>query len=410
MSARVAQNEPTGYTACAAEAKHPPVATDAFHLSPPIGCHKLQNSVPERSTGADINPLREETMNVGTLKTLWLTLLLTLALCLTAFAEQKADPLDAWKPKFDPSKAEYTYLLSNVDTPVIEGIGVGFKIRDKVWERSKGRLYVDFRPLAQLGGERDVLSKLKLGAVQGMLCSSVAAPNIADRLGLVNLPFILDSYEKLEKFRANQALFKEYGETALAQGIMVADFTSYGGYGWATKIPVKTLADARKVNFRIAQAPVNQDIYKAWGLKFTIMPWPDVPQALQTGVIDGLDHTIMVCSLTKKFDFALNFTKLDYTQGLYIHLINKNWLGKLPPDLQQILLDTITEESAAARKAGLQQLEVEMACSRGAGVQFHSLPEADRKALKELTAPVYAAWEERVGKGFVDRVRKAVGE
>lgn len=339
-----------------------------------------------------------------------LALFLALALCTTAFADAKTDPLEAWKPKFDPSKAEYTYLLSNVDTPVIEGIGVGFKIRDKVWERSKGRLYVDFRPLAQLGGERDVLSKLKLGAVQGMLCSSVAAPNVADRLGLVNLPFVLDSAEKLEAFRANPVLFREYGETALAQGIMVADFTSYGGYGWATKIPVKTLADARKVNFRIAQAPVNQDIYKAWALKFTIMPWPDVPQALQTGVIDGLDHTIMVCSLTKKFDFAQHFTRLDYTQGLYIHLINKNWLDKLPADLRQILLDTITEESAAARKAGLQQLEVEMTRSRSAGVQFHTLPEADRKALKEQTGPVYAAWEERVGKEFVGRVRRAVGE
>ncbi|MCK7489019.1 MAG: TRAP transporter substrate-binding protein [Anaerotruncus sp.] len=229
---------------------------------------------------------------------------------------------------------------------MIEGIGVGYKIRDKVWEKSKGRLYVDFRPLAQLGGEKDVIGKLKLGAVQGMLCSSVASVNVADRLGLVNLPFVVDSYEKLEKFRANQELFKEYGATALEQGIVVADFTGYGGYGWATKTPVKSLDDARKVNFRIAQAPVNADIYKAWGLKFTVMPWPDVPQALQTGVIDGLDHTIMVCSITKKFDFAPNFTRLDYAQGLYIHLINKKWLDGLPADLQKILLDTITEESA----------------------------------------------------------------
>ena len=39
-------------------------------------------------------------------------------------AEQaKADPLAAWKPKFDPSGAEYTYILSNVSHPAIEGVG-----------------------------------------------------------------------------------------------------------------------------------------------------------------------------------------------------------------------------------------------------------------------------------------------
>ena len=66
-------------------------------------------------------------------------------------------------------------------------IAVGYHIRDKVWERSGGRLYVDFRPLAQLGGEKDVIAKVKLGAVQGMLCSSVAAVNVSDKLGIVNL-------------------------------------------------------------------------------------------------------------------------------------------------------------------------------------------------------------------------------
>ncbi len=339
-------------------------------------------------------------------------LMLLLLLCgvMPALAEQKADPLEAWKPKFDPSGAQYTYLLSNVDTPMIEGIGVGYKIRDKVWEKSKGRLYVDFRPLAQLGGEKDVISKLKLGAVQGMLCSSVASVNVADRLGLVNLPFVVDSYEKLEKFRGNQELFKEYGATALEQGILVADFTGYGGYGWATKNPVKSLDDAHKVNFRIAQAPVNADIYKAWGLKFTVMPWPDVPQALQTGVIDGLDHTIMVCSITKKFDFAKNFTRLDYAQGLYIHLMNKKWLDQLPADLQKILLETIVEESAAARLAGQRQLEAEIACAKGAGVQFHSLSAAERKILAEMTMPVYAKWEEKIGKEFFAKVRATLGE
>ena len=71
---------------------------------------------------------------------------------------------------------------------------------------------------------------------------------------------------------------------------------------------MRTLDDARKINFRIAQAPVNTDLYKAWGLKFTVLPWPDVPQALQTGVINGLDHTPIVCSISKKFTIAKYFS------------------------------------------------------------------------------------------------------
>ena len=339
-----------------------------------------------------------------------LVVLMALALVVPAFAEEKkADPLEAFKPKFDPSGAEFTYLLSNVSHPAIEGIAAGYRIRDKVWERSKGRLYVDFRPLAQLGGEKDVISKLQLGAIQGMMSSSVAAANVSDKLGIVNLPYVVDTFDKLDKFRNTPELWNEFRDAALSKGIMTVDITGYGPYGWATTVPVKSIADAKSVNFRIAEAPVNADIYKAWGLKFTIMPWPDVTQALQTGVINGLDHTAIVCNITKKFTIAKNFTELDYAQGLFVHLMNKRWFDKLPADLQKVLIDTIVEESAATRDLTRKQYEDQVAKAKADGVVFHKLPAADIKALVEQAAPVYQSWGEKIGADYLKKVRTTLG-
>ncbi|MCW8893265.1 MAG: TRAP transporter substrate-binding protein [Deltaproteobacteria bacterium] len=316
-----------------------------------------------------------------------------------------ADPLADWQPKFDPSSSEYTYLLSCVGHPAIEGVTVGYRIRDRVWRESNGRLYVDYRPLSQLGGEKDVLGKLKMGAVQGMLSSSVAAPNISPRLGLVNLPFLMGSFERLEQFRNNQDLFDGYGAEALKSGIRVVDFTGYGSYGWATRTPVMTLAEAKEITFRIAQAPVNVDLYKAWGMQFTVMPWPDVPQALQTGVISGLDHTPIVCNISKKFTVAKNFTRIDYAQGLYIHLINERWLKSLPADLRQLLLNVIAEESAQARSLTEQQQQREIESAKAAGVSFHELSKTDTAKLVELAEPVVQKWGEKIGLEYLNQVR-----
>ncbi|MDO3378418.1 TRAP transporter substrate-binding protein [Geoalkalibacter halelectricus] len=341
---------------------------------------------------------------------LGLALLASLFLLFSTTVHAQDDPLASWRPAFDPSGAQHTYLLSNIDHPSIEGIGVGFRIRDKVWERSEGRLYVDFRPLAQLGGERDVLQKLRLGAIHGMMCSSVAAANLSPRLGIVNLPFVVDSFEKLETFRNTPELFEPFSEAARPQGVSVVDFTTYGGYGWATTTPVANLEDAARVNFRIAEAPVNTDLYRAWGLRFTVMPWPDVHQALQTGVINGLDHTLIVCSITRKFDVARYFTPLDYAQGLYIHMINTRWLERLPADLRAILLETIQEESAAARERGRVQYEAEIARVKAAGVTFLELPEEDRARLRTLAEPVYERWAERIGPEYLELVRTRLAD
>lgn len=331
-----------------------------------------------------------------------LTVLLT---CAGAFA---GDPLENWKPKFDPSKAEFTYLLSNISHPAIAGVANGYNIRDAIWERSGGRIYVDYRPLAQLGGEKDVISKLKMGAVNGVLLSSVAAANIAPKLGVVNLPYVVDSFDKLDKFRNDKALFGEFQEAAVPQGLIVADIVGYGTYGWATTTPVKNLEDCKQVNFRIAEAPVNADIYKAWGLKFTVMPWPDVPQALQTGVINGLDHTSIVCNITKKFEVAKYFTEVNYAQGLFVHMINKKWFDKLPADLQKVFMDVINEESAKTREATRKQQDEQIAAAKAKGVEFFQLSDKDRRQLITEAAPVYADWGKQVGTDYLDKMRKSL--
>jgi TRAP-type C4-dicarboxylate transport system substrate-binding protein len=344
-----------------------------------------------------------------------LLLVLTLVCCMlmvsvNGFAEEKKDPLAAWKPAFDPSGAEYTYLLSNVSHPVIEGVAVGYHIRDKVWEKSNGRLYVDYRPLSQLGGEKDVIRKLQMGAIHGMLSSSVAAANVSDTLGIVNLPYVIDSFDKVEKFRNDPELWNVFRDAALKQGLMVVDITGYGDYGWATTTPVKTLEDAKTVNFRIAEAPVNIDFYKAWGLQFTVMPWPDVPQALQTGVITGLDHTATVCNITKKFNIAKNFTELEYAQGLFVHLMNKKWFDKLPADLQQVLLDVVTEESAKTRELSRQQQVDQIAKAKEDGVDFYQLSDADKQTLADLAKPVYETWGQKIGIDYFNKVRTTLAK
>ena len=341
-----------------------------------------------------------------------IALILMVLLCAAAplTAAAKKDPLAAWNPKFDPSTAKYTYILSNVSHPVIEGVAVGYRIRDAVWEKTNGQIYVDFRPLAQLGGEKDVISKLKIGAVQGMLSSSVAAANVSDRLGIVNLPYVVDTFDKLDTFRNTPELWEPFANGAQQQGMLVADITGYGMYGWATTIPVKTLADAKKVNFRIAEAPVNTDSYKAWGLKFTVMPWPDVPQALQTGVITGLDHTAIVCNITKKFTIAKNFTELNYAQGLFVHLVNKRWLNKLPKDLRETFLNVIKEESAKTRVLTRKQHDTQVAKAKEAGVHFYKLSDADVATLKKEVEPVMAKWSKKIGPEYLSKVQAALGE
>ena len=161
----------------------------------------------------------------------------------SAQEKKKEDPLAKWKPDFDPSGAKYKVIVSNVSHPILKGTFAGFAIRDELWKRTNGQIFIDYKPLSILGGEVEVLNQLQMGAIQGMLVSSVASTNLGPRFGLVNLPFLIDSFDKLDKFVASGKLLDHFLMAMDHQGIMAFDITTYGNYGWASTVPIKTLED-----------------------------------------------------------------------------------------------------------------------------------------------------------------------
>jgi len=137
----------------------------------------------------------------------------------TSFGLAAAPSLDKWKPDFDPKGAKYKCIVSNVSTPALFGTNAGFEMRDELWKRTNGQIYIDFKPFGIIGGEVEVLNMLQMGAIQGMGVSSVASTNLGPRFGIVNLPFLVDSYEKLDKFISNEKLFGHFLNAMDHQGI-----------------------------------------------------------------------------------------------------------------------------------------------------------------------------------------------
>ena len=334
------------------------------------------------------------------MKKLWIASMVGLVGLLLSFSIASAGKLDAWSPDFDPSGAEYTCIVSNVSHPVLKGVYTGFALRDELWKRSNGRIYIDYKPFSMLGGEVEVLNMLQMGAIQGMGVSSVAATNLGPRFGLINLPFLVNSFDKLDKFINSGKLFEHFLNAMEHQGIMALDITGYGNYGWASTTPIENLEDARNVKFRIAEAAVNKISYEKWGLDAVVMPWPDVHVALKQGIIDGLDHTPSVCNITKKFEVAKNFTRVNYAQGLFIWIFNKAWFNSMPQDLQEIFVETVHDVSARIRKEVRVQEKTQIAKAKENGVSFYTLPEKDKEFLKEKAADVHDKYAKEINKTY----------
>ena len=99
--------------------------------------------------------------------TLTTTLFLIVFGLLISPALAKGPSLEKWKPAFDPSGAKYKFIVSNVSHPVLKGVYTGFAIRDELWKRTNGQMYLDYKPFSMLGGEVEVVSADRNAYVDG---------------------------------------------------------------------------------------------------------------------------------------------------------------------------------------------------------------------------------------------------
>ena len=128
------------------------------------------------------------------------------------------------------------------------------------------------------------------------------------------------------------------------------------------------------------------------------MPWPDVPVALKQGVITALDHTDMVCDLTRKFEVAKYCTQISYAKGLFIWIFNKAWFKSLPEDLQQTFKAVVREVCAEYRTRGVQQeAEVKKRILKQ-GVRLLEIPENEMAVLRKKGDAVHNAYAGQINR------------
>ena len=110
---------------------------------------------------------------------------------------------------------------------------------------------------------------------------------------------------------------------------------------FSTSKPIKVHSDMAGMKIRIPGGAANIARYEALGGAAVKIAWPDVPQALQRGTIDGLSTTFESIRSAKLWDSGLkNGYVSQHSFSQYLPAISgKSW-AKYPKDVQDLITST----------------------------------------------------------------------
>ena len=254
---------------------------------------------------------------------------------------------------------------------------------------------------SQLGKDKELLQKLKLGQVDFALPSSVMS-SVDDSFGIFEMPYIITDRDHMR--RVQGAMMDVFQNAAHENGYHIVGLAENGFRNITNNVrPVNVPADLEGIKLRTPNGVWRLKMFQEYGANPTPMAFSDVFTALQTGVIDGQENPYAQIASAKfqEVQKYLSITGHVYTPA-YI-LASEKHFGKHSPEMQAMLSDCAAEtQTFTYEKAA--ELETELlGVIKDAGVEVN---EADKDAFISASKPIYEAFAAEVdgGQEMIDKV------
>lgn len=280
------------------------------------------------------------------------------------------------------------------------------KVVEKVNERSKGSLELQLFTSGTLPIGKDGMEQVANGSDWILVDGVNFLGDYIPDYNAVTGPMLYQSFDEYLRM-VRTPLVENLNKQAEEKGIKVLSLDWLFGFrNMITKKPVKTPADMKGLKLRVPTSQLYTFTIEAMGGNPVAMPYPDTYAALQQGVIDGLEGSILSYYGTKQYENVKEYSLTRHLLGVSAVCISKACWDSLTDEERTI----IQEEFDAGAQDNLTEtikLEDEYAEKlKENGVIFH---EVDAEAFNKAAAPVYGMFPKWTP-GIYDEIMKNLKE
>jgi tripartite ATP-independent transporter DctP family solute receptor len=258
--------------------------------------------------------------------------------------------------------------------------------------RLAGKVHVVVYGSSQLGGDKEMLQKVKLGTLDMVLPSTVMSSEV-DLFGMFEMPYLVKDREHMK--RIEQAVFwPKLAPEAEKKGLKVIAVWE-NGYRNITnnKRPIKTPKDLEGIKLRVPEGKWRVKMFQAYGANPSPMKFSELFTALQTGVMDGQENplTQIYSAKLQEVQKYLSLSGHVYTPS-YLIVGSRKW-ATLPADIRKVLEDTAKETQAFVYETAAREETDLLGKLKAAGMQVNDV---DKDAFFAASKPIYEEFSNEV--------------
>ncbi len=259
--------------------------------------------------------------------------------------------------------------------------------KEELEKRSEGRIRVELFFGGTLGNERELMDLVATGALQGTRGGFFADAN--PKFTLYTLPFLVDDWDQALRLVGSD-FTRAVNEGARARGFHIPATGISQGFRAHTnnERPIKHPDDLKGLKMRVPAQEVYVETARAFGANPQEIPYIEVYQALQTGVVDGQDNAPSNIWDFKVYEVSKYLTISNYATGPDPLMVNLAWYESLPPDLQK-LFDEVAREAMVHSDRLNRDQEDEFVSQLSDKLEVNRLSQEELVPFRDAVKPVY---------------------
>ena len=271
-------------------------------------------------------------------------------------------------------------------------------------KRTGGRIAVDLYFGGVLGNERELMDFVATGALQGTRGGFFADAN--PKFSLLMMPFLVDDWDQAMRLMGSDFV-SEINREAAKPGYHIPATGISQGFRAHTnnQRPLRSPEDLKGLKMRVPMQEVYVQTALAFGENPQELPYTEVYQALQTGVVDGQDNAPANIWDFKIHEVSKFLTITYYATGPDPFMVNLEWYQKLPHDLQTTF-DEVARETMALSDRTNREKEQEYIDQLSAALETNVVDGDALKPFQQAVQPVYDYFIEK-GDFSADDVERA---
>lgn len=290
-------------------------------------------------------------------------------------------------------KLKYAGNVSARD-PLIVGVGHAAQL---ISERSKGQIHIDLYPNSVLGNDEEMLTQLRVGAIDFFSMSGLLLANLVPAAGINGIGFAFSGPQ--QAWEVMDGKLGEYVRNDIKKaGILTLPKIFNGGFREITTSthPIKAPGDLAGFKIRVPVSPLWTSLFSMLGASPTGIGWAQVYTALQTHVVDGQESPLVSIESAKLFEVQKHCSLTRHMWDGYWILANPSSMGKLPPDMRAIVEESFSDAALQERRDSNTANDTLQSKLAKQGLTFND--PANEPFVKKLQdAGYYKHWKEKFG-------------